>query len=138
LIKIIAKLCKQDFELTDCQLDSKEWEQIQEMLQFLQPFAELTTLISGETYPTISNTIVYYNVILDHLDSCKRKALYRRKKHLHVIVQAAALAKEKLIQYYNRTTDIHCVVTLIDPCCKLAYFKKEKFTDELLQPILKR
>jgi len=138
LVKVIAKICKQDRELVDCQLQPKEWEQIEQMLLFLQPFADLTTYLSSETYPTISSIIVYYNAILDHLDETEHIAQSQCKKHLQVIEEAATVAKKKMLQYYNRTTDLHCVITLLDPRCKVAYFEKEGFTEKMMKPILKR
>lgn len=134
----MTKICKQDKDLADFQLTSNEWETIEHILHLLRPFAELTNYMSSQTYPTLSSVIVYYNVILDHLDNYEEDPVYKQNEHLQIIESAARAAKIKMLQYYNKTTDIHCVVTLLDPRCNLAYFKKAKFTNDLMKPILKR
>ena len=134
----MAKICKQDNDLADFQLMPKEWETIEHILHLLRPFAELTGYMSSQSYPTLSSIIVYYNAILDHLDNYEEDPFYKQNKHLQIIESAAGAAKIKLLQYYNKTTDIYCVVTLLDPRCNLAFFKKAKFTNDLMKPILKR
>ena len=134
----MAKICKQDKDFANFQIKPKEWEIIEHILHLLQPFAVLTDYMSSQSYPTLSSIIVFYNAILDHLDNYEDDPFYKQNKHLQSIESAARAAKCKLLEYYNRTTDIHCVVTLLDPRCNLAYFKKAKFTNELMKPILKR
>jgi len=138
-MKVVTALCKQDRDLFEYQMNSEEWEQIKHMLSFLQPFAEVTSYMSGEAYPTVSSIIVFFNGIMDHLDSCENKAIYRKNNHLKIISRAAESANIKMKQYYNLTTNLHSVVTLLDPRCNMDFFeKKAKFTEELIIPILRR
>ena len=120
-------------------MQPEEWMQIKYMLSFLQPFAEVTSYMSGQSYPTVSGIIVFFNGIMDHLDSYKRKKVYKKNSHLKIIAKAADAANTKMRQYYNMTSHLHGVVTLLDPRCNIEYFnKKAKYTDEHLKPVLKR
>ena len=37
-------------------------------MDFLEPFKEVTTLMSGSTYPTLSMTIPLFNFLIDHVE----------------------------------------------------------------------
>ena len=138
-VKVITALCIQDPELSKYQMKPEEWQQIERMLHFLQPFAEVTTHMSAQSYPTVSSIIVFFNGIMDHLDSCKHKGIYRKSGHLKVIAEAAESAYLKMKEYYNMTSSLHCVMTLLDPRCNMEYFsKKAKFADAQIKPFLQR
>lgn len=53
-----------DFENS---ITAVEWEQVQLLYVFLQPFMDFTTRVSGQTYPTISSVYTMIRVLLHHL-----------------------------------------------------------------------
>jgi hypothetical protein len=116
----------------------KEWHEIQHLVFFLKPFAEATITMSGQTYSTISGVIVLFNAILDHLDTYKGGKYETLTRPPAIIQDAAKAAYKKIVEYYNKTNDIHCIVTLLDPRCNLQYFINNDFTPELYGPFMDR
>jgi len=138
LIQSIDVLCGTDDDFFNYQIDAGGWQEIQYMLNFLGPFAEITTLMSGQSYPTISKVIPYFNVLMDHLDKYRFKFKHGKKFLPSCIRDAAAKAYIKVKQYYNKTNPTQCLVTLLDPRCNVHYFKVQKFAPEILDPIIER
>lgn len=55
-------------------LNEKEWRVLEELQKILMPFSALTNLLSGANYPSLSSTIVGYNVLIDHLEDYRDKS----------------------------------------------------------------
>jgi len=107
------------------------WQEIQQLVIFFKPFAEVTRKMSGQSYSTICNVIRYFNNILDHVDECIENV--DNLGHLaSCVVTAAEKAKAKLLEYYNKTNMLHCVITLLDPRCKEIYYRQAGFTEHQL------
>jgi len=138
LIQSIDVLCETEDDFFNCQIDAAGWQEIQYLLHFLGPFAEMTTMMSSQSYPTISSVIPYFNALMDHLDKYRSKSKHGRKFIPLCIRDAAAKAYTKVKQYYNKTNPTQCLVTLLDPRCNVHYFKVQKFTPQLLDPIIER
>ncbi|CAG8633073.1 11634_t:CDS:1, partial [Diversispora eburnea] len=47
-------------------LADDQWHQLEKIMNFFQPFKEITTIMSSSTYPTLSTTIPLYNTLIDH------------------------------------------------------------------------
>lgn len=44
------------------------WLQLEDICNFLKPFAIVTKAMSGSNYPTLSGVIPYFNSLCDHVD----------------------------------------------------------------------
>jgi hypothetical protein len=138
LVKVLNVLCSCSREMDEYRIESDEWEEIQHLLGFFRPFAEVTVMMSSESHPTLSGIIVYFNIIMDHLDKY-RKGKYHLSTPLPIIIKIAAQASyEKIKEFYNKTSKLHCIITLLDPRCNLEYFRCERFGDEWINPFMAR
>lgn len=91
---------------------------LEEIYDFLQPFAVATRHMEGCRYPTLSTVIPLYNKLLDLVEDWaadENKSMITRK--------AADNAREKMTEYYDKLTEIYTVATALDPRLKLAYFQ---------------
>jgi hypothetical protein len=137
--KVLDVLCAQDQDMRKYWIELDEWLQVEHLLAFLKLFAEMTAIMSSQTSPTLSNVIVYFNVIMDHLDTyqlgkeCQSPNLLPAK-----ITQAAEATFQKIAEYYNKTNDVHCIVTLLDPRFNLEYYRRNGFTEEMIEPFMSR
>lgn len=139
LVKVLNALCAFDSELRKYAIEPAQWIEIKHLLGFFRPFAEVTTFMSGQNYPTISSVIVFFNHIMDHLDSYKEGKLPESKAEVPDIISEAAMASyEKIKKYYNKTNMIYCVVTLLDPRCNVEYFKENEFEDVMINEYIAR
>lgn len=55
-------------ELNGHTLTDDDWSTLQQIATLLQPFADLTAVLGGSHYPSLSSTIIGYNVLMDHLE----------------------------------------------------------------------
>jgi len=112
-------------------------------------FKEVTTVMSGSTYPTLSATIPLYNILIDHVENVigdeneevnenESEASSRDEsadEWSQIIKDAAKICKSKLLEYYNKTNDSHIISTILDPRLKLQYYKDNEWGDELINEI---
>lgn len=105
-------------ELRQFELQEDDWKRLQEVLCFLKPFAETTRHIEGFKYPTLSSVIPLYNKLLDNVEDWRAD-----KSKAAEIQKAAELVFDKLMKYYEKTTPIYLLATVLDPRLKLMYFK---------------
>ena len=112
----IQSFCKSEPKLNK-QLSYREWEELEKVLSLLEPFAETTKHIEGFKYPTLTIVIPLYNQLLNLVEDWKNK----NYKSL-ITRQGASNAYDKLYKYYERTTPIYLVATVLDPRMKLQYF----------------
>ena len=138
--KVLNILCVADEQLVQYRIELKEWNEIEHLIAFFKPFAEVTTFMTGQNYPTISGVILLFNSIMDHLDK------YRLvQKNLKVVIhlpekikEAAEASYQKMLKYYNRTNEIHCVVALLDPRLNKGYFQNSGFTSQMIGDYVER
>lgn len=106
-----------DHDLKALEMSNNEWILIEEFFDFLQPFATITKLIEGTKYPTLSYVVPLYNKLMDLVEDWERN-----KKKSNETREGAKAALAKLSKYYNETTPIYLVCTVLDPRLKLDYF----------------
>jgi hypothetical protein len=130
-IQILDALCLHHPDLLEYQMGPRNWLEVQHLLNFFRPFAEASTYMSAQKYSTIGGVILFFNAIMDHLGKYKSAKKGRSQKAPPAIIkQAAEAAFEKLVQYYQKTNMMYCVVTLLDPRCNVTYFKRNGFPEE--------
>lgn len=106
----------------DDQLDllhDDDWTCLTELIDFLTPFDEATEQLSGNSYPTSSLVVPFYNMLMDQAESFKSHLSPEWRR-------AANLAYDKLDQYYAKTTDMYTIATLCDPKFNMAYYLEDK------------
>ena len=110
--------------------DENEWENLELIQKFLKPFKEITTLMSGSTYPTLSITVPLYNSLLDHIEDTENAIEIEQ-----TIQEAAKKSKKKLLEYYNKTNDAYLIATILDPRLKMWYYRNNEWEEELFYEI---
>ena len=45
------------------------WVKLKQIKNFLEIFKEVTVIMSGSFYPTLSMTIPLYNILIDHIEN---------------------------------------------------------------------
>jgi hypothetical protein len=98
-------------------------------MNFLQPFKEITTIMSSSTYPTLSTTIPLYNTLIDHAKEIINT------ENIISIKAAAEKCKEKLLKYYNRTNETYLIATILDPRFKTLYYEENEWSHEEIEEI---
>lgn len=138
LVKVLDNLCAHERGFGKYRIGDDSWEIIEHLIYFLHPFAELTNLMSGQKYSTISGVIVLFNAIMDHLEMYSEGIAETTNPPPVSLTDAAYEAFEKVKEYYNKTSHIHCIVTLLDPRCNLKYFEDNGFQKDMIDPFLDR
>lgn len=95
------------------------WVKIKECVDFLEPFASVTKHVEGFKYPTLCSVISLYNKLLDVLEDWSNKGT-----HSQISKDAAFAALSKITKYYEKTTKVYLVCTVLDPRFKIQYFIK--------------
>lgn len=132
-------------------LTENQWNELEKIKKFLSLFKEVTTIMSGSTYPTLSATIPLYNILIDHVENVigdeneevnEVESSSSRNEDAdewsQTIKEAAKKCKSKLLEYYNKTNDSHIISTILDPRLKLQYYKDNEWGDELINEIQRK
>lgn len=98
-------------------------------MNFLQPFKEITTIMSSSTYPTLSTTIPLYNSLMDHTEDIINS------ENIISIKEAAEKCKEKLLEYYNKTNETYLIATVLDPRFKMLYYEENGWSQNEIKEI---
>ena len=94
------------------------------MVKFLVPFDVLTKFVDRCKYPTLSNVVPLYNQIVDTI------AVWSRDETQSIEIRhAAVIALDKLIKYYDKTSDIYLIATVMDPRLKINIFQRQGWAD---------
>jgi hypothetical protein len=123
-----------------------EWTELEKVKLFLEKFKEITVLMSGSSYPTLSMFIPLYNALIDHMedymfededenenkneDENEGDDENGSEDEESIIKKAAINSREKLLQYYNKTNDAYVIVTILDPRLKMEYYNDETWNDD--------
>lgn len=97
---------------------------------------EVTKEIEASKYPSLNSVVPLYNTLKNRVEDwvepppnpsstmeVPEGAL--RPQHPEITIRAATIAKEKLIDYYGKTTDVCLIALMLDPRIKLNYFSVE-------------
>jgi hAT family C-terminal dimerisation region/Domain of unknown function (DUF4413) len=103
----------------------EHWENFQVICDLLEPLRDATEVLSGQHYPTLSMVVPVYNVLLNHLEAkCTSNepdpTLYAETANL---ADAAKAAYSKLNKYYDISSELCTMATVLDPRLKLQFYK---------------
>ena len=121
LKKALILLCNDDgLDLRSCQLNSQEWNLVQDMVDYLKDFKIVTEKISGEQYVTLPSSVIAINCLLDKLekDSFSLDHKDNRDPVDETIIKAFQMGRDKILKHYNKFNWIYCVSLVLDPRIK--------------------
>lgn len=107
----------------------EHWKHFQVVCDLLEPLRDATEVLSGQHYPTLSMVVPIYNILLTHLEAkCKPNeppnepstSMYIETDFL---ADAAKTAYTKLNKYYNISSELCTIATVLDPRLKLQFYK---------------
>lgn len=105
-------------------IDENEWFLLEQVAAFLKHFKQISTLLCGESYPTLPIVILSFNMLLDKID--EHIINYQNKFEKTVtdstLLKAFIACKEKLLKHYSKTNWIYCAVLILDPRHKYETF----------------
>ena len=119
-INIYLNDSNQDVDLIECKLTNDDWSEIEELLFLYKKFADINYYLESESYPTITKTIPFFNLILDHLEDCMDR--YNNENALY---QMADAAWKKIVKYYAKTNEMNIVLVALDPRLNIQYLVDE-------------
>ena len=148
IIQALEYLTANERELREYEFSEKQWQEFILIEDFLKLFHEVTTLMSGSTYPTLSLTIPLFNILVDHVEDTISSIEESNENQSHednifvldnesknMIKEAAKACKEKLLKYYNKTNTTYLISTILDPRLKLDYYKEHDWDEDMINEI---
>ena len=133
----------------------EKWVEFEQIKKFLEIFKEVTIIMSGSSYPTLSMTVPLYNILIDYVkdvigdeneenqiddenNSEEEEEEEEEEEWSQVIKNAAKKSKVKLLEYYNKTGDTYLIATILNSHLKLQYYKDQKWDNELISNIYQK
>ena len=96
-------------------LTEEEWQALKELSIFLKPFEHASVWCEGDTYETIHLVLITYHYLIDDLEKAKQQLKGKPMEDV------AAAALDKMEQYYNNSSELLTVATILDPRFKLKW-----------------
>ena len=129
---VINKYCT-EYNLRDYELDNEEWRQIDYLVYITLPFYEFTTALCQTKDATVHGVFAIYHRLFEHFDT-SISLLQRKKVHWkRSMLTALQAAREKLKDYYGKTTGDHgslyAMGTILAPQYKLQFFTQQEWSD---------
>jgi len=102
-------------------LNNNKWEDVQSMINLLDPMYRATKMLSSSSYPTISDIRLTFMGIFRHIE------LYiEDQNHSTAECMMADSIRQKLDDYWTIINTSTIISTLLDPCSKLLTFSTEE------------
>ncbi|CAB5364726.1 unnamed protein product [Rhizophagus irregularis] len=136
-----------DRDLKSYTLTEEQWNGLRKIVDFLEPFKEVTAVILGSTYSTLSMMIPLFNFLIDHVEDIigdeneevnEENDDENDDENIRIeksIKKAAKYCKDKLLKYYVKTNNAYSIAVILDPRLKIQYFKDEEWGDDLINEI---
>ncbi|KIK05202.1 hypothetical protein K443DRAFT_40491, partial [Laccaria amethystina LaAM-08-1] len=108
------------------ELNDSEWEIVKQLSSLLMIFKDVTLFFLRST-PNIPTVLPAMDNIGEWLTTASVNS-----KLPTSIRAAASLSKKTLNRYYEHLdcSKVYCIAMVLDPCCKLKYFKTAKWEKE--------
>ncbi|CAB5387233.1 unnamed protein product [Rhizophagus irregularis] len=150
-----------DKDLKKYTFSEEKWAIFEQIKNFLEIFKEVTVIMSGSHYPTLSLTVPLYNILIDHVEDVIGNDKEEEEedddddeneenneenngendddeKWNQIVKKAAKKCKVKLLEYYNKTNDTYLISTILDPRLKLKYYKDHNWEETLVNTIYQK
>ncbi|CAB4478569.1 unnamed protein product [Rhizophagus irregularis] len=150
-----------DKDLKKYTFSEEKWAIFEQIKNFLEIFKEVTVIMSGSHYPTLSLTVPLYNILIDHVEDVigndkeddddedddeeneenneeNNGENDDDEKWNQIVKKAAKKCKVKLLEYYNKTNDTYLISTILDPRLKLKYYKDHNWEETLVNTIYQK
>ncbi|CAG8838859.1 7712_t:CDS:2, partial [Gigaspora margarita] len=108
-------------DLHHCAILRNQWVTFEKIVEFLEPFKDLTTKMSSSTYSTAFWFIPLFNIIINHVEDIASNT------EIQTLSMAAMAAREKLVQYYSKTNTTMMLYTALDLEGNLTILLKRSF-----------
>ena len=120
-----------EVDLRQHKLSNEIWHVINLITKFLEPFANVAKEIEGLKHPTLNVVIPLYNSLIDHVKDWMDEENYPKNNEggnrCKEIIAGASVAREKLLEYYDKTAEVYIVPVVLDPRLKLNYFDAQEW-----------
>jgi hypothetical protein len=115
-----------------------DWKDLDTIVMMFEEFYEATNIVSTCKTTTLSSVIPIFNILIDAMEEHSDNA--SEGKIASQFGLAADAAKEKLLQYYNRTdaSPFYVAALILDPRNKLGYFQRESWAKALINTFKKK
>ena len=117
-----------DLRLQGIALDKDEWQSLLLLGNLLQPFYEITLLISRTTNVRVHLAFRLYGALFDHLERVEQEVRRSNYSAKEAILLAYSKANSKLAKYYSRTEGkgglIYNLANILDPTVKLNLYRE--------------
>ncbi|CAB5351885.1 unnamed protein product [Rhizophagus irregularis] len=150
-----------DKDLKKYTFSEEKWAIFEQIKNFLEIFKEVTVIMLGSHYPTLSLTVPLYNILIDHVedvisndkeddddedDEEENEENNEEndgendddEKWNQIVKKAAKKCKVKLLEYYNKTNDTYLISIILDPRLKLKYYKDHNWEETLVNTIYQK
>ncbi|CAG8834972.1 1455_t:CDS:2, partial [Gigaspora margarita] len=112
-------------------ISHSQWTTLEKIVEFLEPFKDLTVKMSSGSDSTAFWIIPLFNIVFNHVEDVASN-VKTKNRSVSPIFLAAVAAREKLVQYYSRTNTTIMLCTVLDPRRKFHYFVRKEFpSDEI-------
>ncbi|KAJ8419146.1 hypothetical protein AAFF_G00006450 [Aldrovandia affinis] len=127
--------------MLQCVAESREWSQLKELINVLQPFAEATDLTQGEKVVTISAVLPCVLSLNHHLEKLKtqvrflgnlirslQRSLNRRFFGIFVNMKMARASRDGATAPFSDT--IYLKAAVLDPCFAMMWLDHDVLVDD--------
>lgn len=113
------------------QITEEHWKQFEDICLLLEPLNDATEILSGGNYPTLNMVVPAYNLLLDHLEKLAfpplpSSTIYTESANM---VDAAKSTFMKLHKYYDISSELCTISTVLDPRLKLQFYANDTSGD---------
>ncbi|CAB5374274.1 unnamed protein product [Rhizophagus irregularis] len=131
-----------DKDLKKYTFSEEKWAIFEQIKNFLEIFKEVTVIMSGSHYPTLSLTVPLYNILIDHVEDVigndKEDDNDEDDNEENEENNEENNGEVKLLEYYNKTNDTYLISTILDPRLKLKYYKDHNWEETLVNTIYQK
>ena len=107
-------------------ITEEHWKNLSDILHVLEPFKKATEWLSGDSYPSLNMVVPCYVMLMNHLERLSspsdHSSVYTESSS---IKDAAKAAFVKLNKYYDISSELCTIATVLDPRHKLDFYKAD-------------
>jgi hypothetical protein len=108
----------------------KDWNDLEQVIEFLRYFKQATVFFSATRYPTIVLVLPVFHRILAKCSAFKSEHKSKKNQRL---VKAVDACLEKLNKYLDTCSDVHFIAVILDQRLKLTHFEKYYSKEQILK-----